>query len=275
MRPLSFAHFIAAYKAFVADHCSRMAAAMSFYALLSIFPMLLLVISAASYALTNGWFSGVDAEQYVLGLVNQVFPASSNFVANSLRVAQARRDSVGLLGLLALWWSASGFFVQVDAAIDTIWKTEARRAGWLKRLLAFGVVLAMTGLLLVLMFANALLEVIRGLVLATSGEFGLIPLVQTLGSIIFTSLIFTLLFRIVPNRPVRWRDAWPGAVVGALLWEALRQILIWYITDLADYSAVYGPVGSVIALLIWIYIGGQVFLFAAELAAVSSLRRDH
>lgn len=272
MRPLTFAHLKAAFKAFQADNCSRLAAAMAFYALLSIFPMLLLLIVLAGTVMNTIRIGGVDAEQYILNLVNTIFPASGRFVANSLRVAQTQRQGVGLFGVVALWWSASNFFYQLDAAIDAIWKTPSRPATWFNRLLAIGMVLGLAGTLFLLMIANTVLRAVQ-LSVAVAPAGGLLsPLASILGSILVTTAAFALVFRYLPNREVRWRDVWPGALVGAVAWEVLRQVLAWYLTGLADFSAVYGPVGSVIALLTWIYFGGQVFLFAAEMAAVSTLQ---
>lgn len=264
------------YAKFAADGCPRVGAALAYYSLFSLFPLLLLLISILGYLLASGMPLLVDARTSVLDSAANVMPQARDLLARSIDLALAARGATTVVGLLTLVWSASNAFTQLYQALNLIWGcapgpgiTAAIRS----KLTAFAVVLGIGFLLLLCLVLSAALRIsvdrTHLLPIWRAVWVGLNPLV----SAGITTLVFALLYRYLPKTAAGWRDVWPGALLAGVAWEALRQVFTVYATR-TNYVAVYGAVGSTIALLFWIYLSAQVLLFGAEFAVVYARQRE-
>ena len=256
---------------FLDDDCMTRAAALSYYTVFSLPPLLILILLlAGSIADPNDVRGGL--EQQIDGLMG---PAGGEQVRTML--SNAQRPGGGLLptvaGITALLFGATGAFVQLQAALNRAWEVEPDpRQGGLKnflfkRLMSFGMILSIAFLLLVSLavsaalsaFGNRLEQMLPGPVST--------PLMQgfdTALSLVVISALFAAMYRVVPDATVDWYDASIGGVVTAVLF-VIGKLLIGLYIGQSNPGEAYGAAGSLALLLLWIYYSAVIFLFGAEL----------
>jgi len=255
------------------DDVPRMGAALAYYTLFSLFPLLLLVISLVGYLLKAGVSLAVHAEGRLLEVVSLTLPQAGHFLAEALQTAESRSGEVGLVGMVILLWSAANVFAQLDRTFQVIWDVQDSPPFWRSPLVGFLMVFMIFLLLLVAMMGTVALDVALRLIQQPSYRGFLWKLMVWGGSFLLTVAIFAGLYRYLPRAKVHWRDVWPAALMAALAWEVLKWGFGWYVSQ-ADYGAIYGSVGSVIALLTWVYLSSQVLFLGGELVAVRGQRRQ-
>jgi membrane protein len=258
------------------DDGSLIAASMAYYAVLSFFPLLLLLISVLGFVLQ--YSSGAqDAQKELLRLMAQnTSPELAEHVRTALNAIRTNAVIGGPIGLLALFVAAIGIFTQLDVAMDRIWNIQrsrtqqgiaaAIRRALFQRLRAF-LLLVAVGVLVAAAFvagtiASAVHPFAAGLV---DGRFAWAAIHTTL-SLVVNAVLLTLLYKTLPRASVGWRSAVRGGVLASILWEIGRQVLSLIMFG-QQYTA-YGVVGSLMALMLWIYIAASIFFLAAEYVRV-------
>ena len=178
------------------------------------------------------------------------------------------RSAVGLISILGLLWGASGMMGALRYSLNTAWDHEYRRPFVRGKLVDFGLVLGVGGLLALSIGATLLLQVARnvsGDVADALGPFGsgasaLVTVIALLAPFLLTTTTFVLVFTLVPSVRVRKRDALAGALLSGVLFELLKHSFAWYLRNFSNYDAVYGSLGATIALLFFIYLSACVLL---------------
>lgn len=233
-------------------------AALAFYALLSLAPLLLLVLW-----LTTWLYS--PAQEALLAQVNALAGRSAAVVADTV-IDHARREPS--VGSLAGWWStalllvgASAVFARLQTALNLIFRTDANRLpgllAWLrKRILSFGIVLSLGFLLLLATTVSTLLQVMF------AGLPTLLPVLGTLASAALYALVFALMYRFLPDRRVHWPQAVLGGLITTGLFVVGRWLIGLYLAQAAPGSA-YGSMGALVLLLVWVYYAAVVFFLGA------------
>ncbi len=253
------------------DDGALLAAAMAYYALLSLFPLLLILLAVAGLVLH--YSSGAqDAQQQLIALVAQNTTAG---LAHSLEVvlAEVRVKAMvgGPLGLAALLLAAVGVFARLEQAFNRIWKVERRetkgilaalRNVFFHRLRAFAMLLAVGLLLVAALVAGMANSAVRSLAEDLPHGATLWHGIETLLSLALSWLLFTLIYKVLPRASVGWGEAAQGAGVAAALWEINRQALAALV--IAERYSVYGIVGSIIVLLLWVYLASSILFLGAE-----------
>ena len=266
------------YKRWSNHQAPRLGASVAFYTLLSLAP--LLILTAAVIALV---FSKETVHNQLVDQARQMMGSRGADIVNSL-LANAQRPSSGifasLIAFLTLLFGASGVFIELRAALNTIWeakpKTDAGWKGMLKnRLFSFGMVLSIGFLLLVSLVLSA--------ALAFLGKFfgQLVPIPPivleaanfVLSFAVITGL-FALMFKFVPAVRVSWRDVRIGAIGTALLFTVGKSLLGLYLGK-ASVGSAYGAAGSLVAVIVWIYYSAQIFFFGAEFTRVYADSHPH
>jgi membrane protein len=245
-------------------HGTRQAAALAYYAVFSIFPLTLLLAVGISRLL-----GPVVAQQQIqIGLSAFLPPSVApalDLIQTNVTQAIAESQSFGLIALLGLAWSASGLFTNITNALDTIFNVPALRSIWRQRLMAVLMTFMLIALIAASFITSGVLRLLSALLLDRPNPWlnaGVVFLPLTLNIV-----IFLLLFRYVPARPVRSDAAWPAAIIGALGWEAAKSGFGWFLANVANFQFVYGSIAAVIVLLFWAYLIAAIFLFSAELCA--------
>lgn len=256
------------WRGFAKDNGFLLAAAVSFYTFLSIFPLLLVAVGGLAYALRSPGHAEA-ALTHLLGRV-VVGPKTSSIIGE---VIHGRSAATGI-GLLLLLWSGTSAVVALEQAINIAWKTEGMR-GFVKRRAIALLTLVVVSVLLLLSFGvTALLHSAR----ASSPEFlhRLTHVWRLLGHVaaaVASVALFMTIYKLLPYARVAWRTALVGGLFAGLLWEIAKHAFTFCVLHWAGYSNVYGSLGSVILLMVWINYSAIITILGAEFASVWSERR--
>jgi membrane protein len=265
-----------AFSQWLDDEGSLMAAAVSFYAALSFFPLLLILLSVFGYTLrSTGW--GQDARGRLLEVIQDQTSANlAEQVGQILDDVGTKASTGGPIGLATLLFTAMLIFANFQSAFDRIWNVEDPKTksvwGMIKqvlyhRLRAFLMLLAAGALVLVGVAAAIALGTISNTVSDRVPGIALFwRAVELIVPVLINFLAFTLIYRILPKMRVRWSEAMRGALVACVAWEIGRQILSAFL--IGDKYSAYGVVGAFIAILLWVYYVNSLLFIGAEYVQV-------
>jgi membrane protein len=243
------------------------AASIAYYALLSLFPFLLLMLSIL------GSLTADPADRdAVVQFVFRYFPRQFDFMTRQLDAFRGQTVQLGIGGFLALMWASLGVFNAISSAVNHAWHVETRRSFLMHRLVSF-VMLLSAGIIFIL--ALALASVAR--VAPTNWLWGVLErngwfvwLTQVTADYGATALLIgcvALLFYFIPNTHMRFRHVWPGAIVTGLLWRGALSAFSWYARDLAAWDLIHGSIAAVVIFLLWIYVSAVILLYGVEMTA--------
>ncbi len=241
------------------------AASLAYYAILSLFPLLLIIIVGGSYFL--------DSQQVYTNVVRffrDAIPVSQNWIEEILKQVLATRGRAGLFSLAALLWSASGFFTNLVYNIDLAWPDIKQRNYFEKRLIGLGMIVAFTLLLAFSMIFESFVNLIPLVEIPhlSFGDIDLFRVFSSLVSFITSFLLFLALYYWVPNANLPFRASFWGALISAVAWKIVTEAFNWMLrSGLADYKVVYGSLGTIISFLFMIYLVSLIILFGAHLCA--------
>ena len=264
------ATFGGAFGEFFADGCPKLAAAISYYALLALFPLAILLVALASFVLDDEAARSriIDA---ILGRVPLRVDEGRAELEELLRTVTESAPATGAVGLLFLILSSSGVMGAVRFALNSVWDVEDPRPPLRGKaldvvlvLLAGVVVASSLTLTFVVREISEVSEETLGSVGAAIGDLVLVFGRLLPGLLGFVT--FTLLFRYIPSTPVRLRHAMAGGLFAAAGYEATKTLFAFYLENIATLSAVYASLGTVVAFLVFVWLTANVFLFGAELA---------
>jgi membrane protein len=254
-----------------AHKAERLGAALAYYTIFSLAPLLIILIGIT--ALVFG--QDIAQTQLIEQLQNLLGADGAAFV--QALISSARHSGAGaqatLLGLGTLLLGALGLFLQLQAAINDIWDVKPGPGRGIRRavrdrVVSLAMMLGVGFLLLVSLLVSAFI--------VTAGRYfaGLLPVpsavlqaVNLSVSFAFSTLLFAMLFKYLPDVSVDWGDVWHGAVLTSLLFT-LGKFLIALYLGITSVSSVYGTAGSLVALLVWVYFSAQIILFGAEFTQV-------
>lgn len=246
------------------------AAALTYYGIFSLFPLLLLAMALLGVVLRS---SDVAREQ-VLTLVAGLLPAGQAPLGEAIAgVIEARGPAAGV-GVLVLLWSALVWFWELDATVNQIWGVGKPRSLAKVVLLAVAMAAGTGGVVLASFAASAAVAVLARSAGGAPGAAGLWHATVSLLSGLTIAGLFYLLYRYLPQRRVHAGDIWPAALAMAVVWEATRRALALYLAQ-QDLVSGYGPVGAAMALLLWLYAASTVVLLGAELTYATAKERRH
>jgi membrane protein len=269
--------FFAAWKmlkdtvlAFIDDEALSRGAAIAFYTVTSIAPVLLIVIAIAGLAL------GRDAAQNALtGQLTGLMGQQTAEVLQSA-IANASGTSSGIIatiiGIITLIVTASGVFGEMQTSLNAIWKAEPKGITVSRliraRATSLGLVAALGFLLMVSLVVSTGLTAF-GNYLDSILPFGKVILtaLNVIVSIALISFLFAAIYKVLPDRTLEWRDVVVGAIVTAVLFSVGKSLISWYIGSSAVASS-FGAAGGLIVLLLWVYYSAQIFLLGAEFTKV-------
>lgn len=270
---------------FQQDEALQLSAALAYYALFSLFPLLLLLVALLGYVLAY-LPSAQDAQSTLLaGVASNFSPELSDTLAQVLGGVKSQAGAATGIGLVTLLLGASGVFQQLDTSFNKIWKMptptdkltiiDQARQFLSQKLTSFVMVLAVGFLLIVSTTLTGLTQTLlngAGVLIGLPSDSPLAGLAGILAGIAVTlvlnTLIFALLYKYLPDAKVRWSDIWLGAVTTAIIWEIAKRLLAIYIGGIGKSSAAYGAIGAVLVLVAWIYFSSLVLYLGAELTYV-------
>ncbi len=258
------------------------AAAIAYYGLVSLFPLVLLLLSALGFV-----FPVTTLAERLVRYAADLLPGSADFFRESLNQLVVHRGTLGLTALVTLYWSASGAFAALSHTLDLVWDTPVcldpkgplpgpvRLPPWAwvrRRLRALAVVLGVGLLFLLSVLATTYLRLAERLQslpgLGSPGSEAARALLG-LASLSVTAFVFLAIYALIPRRPPPWSALWPGTLVATVLFELAKGSFAWYATRLRRYEWVYGSVTTPIGMLVWFYLVALIVIYGAEVGAVS------
>ncbi len=253
--------------------CTQLGAAIAFYGIFSILPLLILVTSIFGFVLAS-WAGAPSLRDSLFRLISDgVSPQLAKIALDALKATENARNSLGLVGAVGLLLAASGAFGMLEAALQVVWDLHLADSPLPLRIQVIRFI--RTRLISFILVGAAALFVFLSLVLdvvldaeakAWGGADRSLRVFELAFGFFLSGWIVSLLFRLLPIRRVPWRAALAGGWLTAALWEAAKQGLSAYLTR-NDYTHAYPLLGSALALLLWVYVAGLVFLLGAEVAA--------
>ncbi|MCY7308650.1 MAG: YihY/virulence factor BrkB family protein [Rhodoferax sp.] len=250
------------------NYVSSMGAALAYYTVFSLSPLLLIVVSVA------GLVFGQDAARGEIAL--QLGNFMGSYGANAIQdlLVSVRDPQQGVvatvLGVVLLLLGATTVFGELQDALDRIWVVPARPqvGGWLHlvrtRMLSFGMILAIGFLLVVSLVASAALEALgRWWSPLLSGWYVLAVVLDTAVSFLLVAAMFALIYKVMPRSRVLWKDVWIGALFTAVLFN-LGKSLIGVYVGRSGITSAFGAAGSLVVVLVWVYYSAQIFLIGAQ-----------
>jgi membrane protein len=249
------------------DNVPRLGAALAYYTLFALAPLLIIAIAVAGIA-----FGAEAARGEVVSQIDSLIGKNgAQAVQSLLEQAQQPTRSIPatILGVITFFLGATGAFAQLQGAINTVWHIQSPGRGAIRgfirqRLLSFGMVVGIGFLLLVSLLLSALLAALgRYLNSRLPGGEVLWQGVNVIVSFGFITLLFAMIYKVLPDITLAWRDVWAGAVITAFFFT-LGKFLIGLYLGRASIGSSYGAAGSVIIIMLWVYYSSQIMLFGAE-----------
>lgn len=258
---------------FGANDSPAYAASLAFYAFFSLFPLLLVLVSVGSIILEK-----YISQEEIYDFIFQSFPLYPDWIRNNLINIMRRRGTIGLVGLVTLTWSASGYFNTLVRALTRAWPGVKPRNIVKVRLVAIGMVVAIILLLILSFLFSAALKLLSHFQVPMGGAINLYDtfiwnFLSKYFPFIFSFIIFWFLYYMLPNIKVKKRIAIIGALPASLAWNFLNIGFTWFLSSgLVRYEIVYGSLSTIVSLLFWIYLSNMIILFGAYLSASAQYR---
>jgi len=273
-----------ALKEWLQDKAARLGAALAFYAIFALGPLIIIVIGVAGFVFGQS----AAKDQLASSISSLVGEDAANAIQQLVKNTSDRTaDTVAsIVGTAVLIFAAAAIFGQLKDALNTIWKIRVKPGAGImpmiwRNLLSFLMVIGIGLLLVVSMLADAVLAAINGFAQGGHGLLGgtgtqvwqlqLGNYAVTLG---VTILLFAMVYKVLPDAKISWNTVWVGALVTALLFLA-GQIGLGIYFSVSNLGSAFGAASSVVALLLWIYYSAQIFLVGAEITQVYSSQSGH
>lgn len=262
---------------FTKERAPEAAASMAYFTFFSLFPLILVIISFASFVLKSQFVQD-QVYQFIMDLI----PISPEIIVNNIDNVLAKRGTVGWLAIIGLVWSATSMFNIVALNVDRAW-VDQRSHNFLERRLIGIIIIAGLSLLIMIFWAFKTilnLEIIEQLIAyfhISIFKINLYDIFTYLLPKIFRFIIYWIMYQWIPKAVVKPIEAFWGATFSIVLTESITFIMSCYLrSQWVRYELVYGSLGRIIALLLWIYLSSYVILFGAHISsAVGTLFRKN
>ncbi len=262
------------YELFSRIDGEQRAASFAYYAFFSLFPLILLFVSLGSI-----FVESKAVTEQVINAVIAYIPLEREMIVGTVQGVIASRNQVGIAALIGLLWSAMRFFQALVIGINRAWAKTSVYNWWGLPLANLSLLGIAGGLLLVGIMGSMILDAIAAYstrifeAIATHTAlplFRIEPLlryVRFLLPFLLSFCGFSLLYKLAPRRKVPFADVWLAAIGVTILLRLAQLLFIWYVERLGNFNAIYGTLGSIVVLLMWIYISGMIIIFGGCLSA--------
>jgi membrane protein len=264
-----------AFSQFFDDNCMKLSASLSYYTVFSIAPLLIIIISLA------GIFFGPEAVQgeiygQISGLVGDSAAKQIQEIIKNVQNSENKQGGA-VIGFIILFIGASGVFTEIQDSINYIWSVKAKpKKGWLKiiinRLLSFSLIASFGFLLLVSLTVSTVMDLLSERLKAYFENIT-VYLFYALDSIFIFAVItmlFSIIFKVLPDAKIRWKDSFVGAGFTAILFLVGKFLISAYLGN-SSIGATYGAAASIILVLLWVYYSSIILYFGAEFTKVYAI----
>jgi membrane protein len=257
------------------DKASRLSAALAYYTIFSIAPLLIIVIAIAGAVFGESAASG----QIFAQIQDLVGEAGAKLIQEAIKNAsQPKQGAIAsIISIVVLIFGATGLFTELQDALNTIWEVEQKPGRAVKnmvrnRFLSFAMVLGIGFLLLVSLIISGVLAVLVGYFNNLIPGIAFIwQIVNFLVGFAISTVLFGLIFKVLPDVKITWSDVWIGAAITSILFSFGRFLLGQYLGN-GSFGSTYGAAGSVVVVIAWVYYAAQILFFGAEFTQVYARR---
>lgn len=258
-----------AFREFMQADCLNLAASLSYYTVFSLAPMLLVVIAVASIFLGKDAVTGALMGQ-ISGLVGEEAAQTiQTMIAHAYQPKSSRIAAI--IGICTVALGSTGVFLQMQNCLNKIWGVKPKAKGkkqWLtqikKRFLTFGMLMGVVFLLIVSLAVSAVVaafwQYIANIVSGSSAV--LLKIVEMALSLAFTTVLFAMIFKFLPDIIIKWKDVWKGGALTAILFEAGKNLIGLYLGRSSVASA-YGGAGAIVLIMLWVNYSALILFFGA------------
>ena len=249
------------------DDATHMAAAISYYALISLFPLILGLIAIASFLIDDA-----NTHEQITEWVTSFLPGSEEFVDQQIQSLLDLRGTIGAFAVVSLLWSGSAVFGGITRSINRAWDVHQDRPLHISKARQLLMAL-LTGFLF--LSSTAITTFLRAYERFATEDFPFAGMFLDTNSVAILQAssfalvfaVFLLLYKYVPNTKTYWEYIWVGALVAAVLFEITKNLFIVYLHSFANFRSLYGALAPVIALMFWAYLSGLILILGAELSS--------
>jgi len=257
------------------DNAFKLSASLSYYTVFALGPLLIIVISLSAIFYGKDVVEGRLFEQLQDLIGSQAALQVQNILGNA---QQTHATMLGaIIGFIILFIGATGVFTEIQSSINFIWSVRAKpKKGWLKyllnRLLSFSLVVGLGFVLLVSLIVNALLTLLSDTLTRKFPHFpvGLFNLANSLIILTVITCLFAVIYKVLPDAVISWKDAWIGSIFTATLF-LLGKFLIGYYLGKSNLGVTYGTAASIVIILAWVYYSSLILYFGAEFTKIYAL----
>jgi membrane protein len=266
------------YAEWAADNCFQLAAALSYYTLFSIAPMLIIVISVAGYFFGEDAING-EIQRQMGSLIGKDGAEAIAKMIQSAYIDAGKGLLPTIIGFVTLFLSATLAFTALQDSLNKIWKVKLKpQAGIMavviNRVLSFAMVVGIGFLLLVSMVVNSLLNALNKYIERLLADYSiyLIKISTLLISFGVITVLFAMIFKFLPDVKIKWRNVWIGALLTSFLFSIGRILISWQIGN-SDLSNTYGAAASIVGIILWINYSSLILFAGAEFIYVYVKRK--
>jgi membrane protein len=236
---------------------SDMAAGLAYYALLSVFPLVL-----GAVALLGVFLPSEVVQRELFTFFARHLPTSTDLLRQNISNIIALRSTLGAVSLFGLFWSGSAIFGAIGRVVNRAWGIQRFRPFYVRKLRDLSLAAGTSLLFLVSLALKATMIFFDDVELPVLNA--LTAVVAQLLAFSMMLIVFLLIYRFMPNARIEWRQVWPGAILATVLFEAARTLFVLYVGRFAHYELVYGSIASIIIFVVWMYISAFLVILGAE-----------
>ena len=250
-----------------ADDATHMAAGVAYYAVLSLFPLTIGLISLLGLVLNSEHLEGE-----IFSFFQTYLPGSKELLAANVEATGGIRGFLGVVSFLGLFWSASLLFGAITRAVNRAWDIHQDRPFYIDKLRHVLMAFSVAPLFLMSFSTTWAVQLlgahdVPGIGRVEYLDHDALNLLSRPLPFVFSLTIFFLIYKFTPNTHTYWRYIWPGALLAAVMFELFKSVFVFYLEHLADYERVYGSLASVIVLLAWTYFSSLILIAGAEFSS--------
>lgn len=250
-----------------ADDATHMAAGLAYYAVLSLFPLTIGLISLLGMIIEPESLEG-DVYRFL----QDYLPVSREVLSANIDAAGDIRGFLGVVSFLGLFWSGSLMFGAITRSVNRAWDIHQDRPFYIDKVRNIGMAVSVAPLFLMSLGTTTALQFLGQVELPVVGTVAFLDnsAINAAGRVLpflFSMAIFLLIYKFTPNTETHWRYIWPGALLAAVMFEIFKSAFVLYLEHYSNYDEVYGSLASVIVLLAWTYFSGLILIAGAEFAS--------
>jgi membrane protein len=262
--------------AYTEDQIPRQAAALAYFTIFALAPLLIVLIEVAALVLGGNGHHAQARDAIIAAMASHTGKQSAAAVGSIVQATfdQSHRQGLvaGIVSWIVLIAAATGLFGSIQEALDDIWRVERQKRPWYamfkERAVAFGLIAGVAFVLLVSLAVNmAVAALTKALAGGIPGMAAILSIADFVVSFAVIAALFAAIFKVLPHVAIRWKDAAFGGAAAAVLFMIGQILLSWYLGRAGTASA-FGAAGSLVVLVLWIYYSGQIFLLGAEFTKI-------